>query len=221
MESAGHNQERANAAHTMDAGGLNARNHHQSVTAGETAIALSIQQPWAWLVVNGWKNIENRSWPTKVRGTILICASSRMSPADYFACALFVRGFAPGLVQQIPNPENLERGGIVGQTTILDCVTAHSSEWFCGPYGFVLADSKPLPFRPVKGALRFFRVQDPELVEQFVGWWVRVPNKSTSCRCWWVKVIEQRGKFIRVGRDESAAKRWWTWWTHVDKIQDQ
>lgn len=26
--------------------------------------ALSIRQPWAWLVVQGYKDIENRDWPT-------------------------------------------------------------------------------------------------------------------------------------------------------------
>jgi len=30
--------------------------------------ALSILQPWAWLVVNGHKDIENRTWGTGFRG---------------------------------------------------------------------------------------------------------------------------------------------------------
>lgn len=29
---------------------------------------LSIRQPWAWLIVNGYKDIENRTWPTHFRG---------------------------------------------------------------------------------------------------------------------------------------------------------
>ena len=37
--------------------------------------ALSVRQPWAWLIVNGWKPIENRSRRTNVRGRILIHAS--------------------------------------------------------------------------------------------------------------------------------------------------
>jgi hypothetical protein len=26
---------------------------------------LVVRQPWAWLIVNGFKDIENRSWKTK------------------------------------------------------------------------------------------------------------------------------------------------------------
>ena len=29
--------------------------------------AISIRQPWAWLVVNGHKDVENRTWRTKHR----------------------------------------------------------------------------------------------------------------------------------------------------------
>jgi hypothetical protein len=27
-----------------------------------------IRQPWAWLIVNGFKDIENRSWATGIAG---------------------------------------------------------------------------------------------------------------------------------------------------------
>jgi len=45
--------------------------------------AISIRQPWAWLIVNGYKDIENRSWPTKFRGRVLIHASKGMTRAEY------------------------------------------------------------------------------------------------------------------------------------------
>ena len=32
--------------------------------------ALSIRQPWAWAIINAGKDIENRQWPTKFRGSI-------------------------------------------------------------------------------------------------------------------------------------------------------
>lgn len=34
--------------------------------------ALSVRQPWAWLIVNGYKDIENRDWSTQQRGRIWI-----------------------------------------------------------------------------------------------------------------------------------------------------
>ena len=30
--------------------------------------ALSIQQPWAWLIAHGKKDVENRTWATAFRG---------------------------------------------------------------------------------------------------------------------------------------------------------
>jgi len=36
--------------------------------------ALTIQQPWAWLIVHGRKGIENRSWGTRHRGPLAIHA---------------------------------------------------------------------------------------------------------------------------------------------------
>lgn len=46
-------------------------------------IALSIRQPWAWLILNGWKDIENRDWTTRVRGRILIHAAKGGSRRDF------------------------------------------------------------------------------------------------------------------------------------------
>jgi ASCH domain len=38
---------------------------------------ISIRQPWAGLIVSGLKDVENRTWPTRYRGPILIHASQR------------------------------------------------------------------------------------------------------------------------------------------------
>lgn len=119
-------------------------------------VCLSVRQPWAWLIAHGWKNVENRDWATKVRGPVLIHAAKGMTRTEWFACTLFIRGFAPSLIKLMPAPEELERGGIVGRATILNCVTHHTSEWFQGPYGFVLDDAQPLPFVPCKGRLGFW-----------------------------------------------------------------
>lgn len=123
------------------------------------SLCLSVRQPWAWLIATGWKNIENREWPMRVRGHVLIHASKGMTQSEWFACCLFIRGFSwgPDLMRLLPEPHQLKRGEIIGEATILDCVTAHDSDWFTGPYGFVLADQHPLPFEPCKGALKFFK----------------------------------------------------------------
>lgn len=111
--------------------------------------ALSIQQPWAWLIVNGYKSVENRSWPTKIRGEILIHAGKKIDMEGYH----WVNN---NLSVALPTPEKLETGGIVGKVEIYSCVTECDSPYFFGEYGFLMKNSKPLPFQPCKGMLGFF-----------------------------------------------------------------
>ena len=44
--------------------------------------AISIRQPWAWLVVHGYKDVDNRTWATKHRGPILIHAGKALDPCE-------------------------------------------------------------------------------------------------------------------------------------------
>lgn len=120
--------------------------------------ALSIRQPWAWLIVNGHKDIENRVWPTKFRGPVLIHASKGMT-RDEYAFAL-VHAEEQGVA--LPPFDELERGGIVGRAVITDCVTRSESPWFFGDYGFVMTKAEPLPFELCKGSLGFF-TPDPDI----------------------------------------------------------
>lgn len=118
-------------------------------------IALSIRQPWAWLILNAGKDIENRTWPTKFRGRVLIHAGKGMTLMEYQDAVQFVYEQVNSGIR-IPEFEALPRGGIVGEVEIVDCVTDSCSWWFSGPHGFVLANPKALPFQPCKGALNFF-----------------------------------------------------------------
>lgn len=128
--------------------------------------ALSIMQPWAWLIVNGYKDIENRTWQTHRTGRILIHAGKKIDGEAWQAIA---DGLHP--VTGAPLPDELvekfitaaftneiHRGGIVGEANITGCYTQYPSPWFVGPYGFGLVATNPLPFMPVKGALSFFPV---------------------------------------------------------------
>jgi hypothetical protein len=100
---------------------------------------LSIRQPWAYLIAQGDKDIENRSWPTRYRGPFLVHASSKI---NHEACDKHGIDLA-----------KLQTGGVVGIAEITDCVEDHGSRWFEGPYGFVLRHRKPLPFVLWRGAL--------------------------------------------------------------------
>lgn len=45
--------------------------------------ALSIKQPWAWLIVHGIKDIENRHWRTKFHGRFFVHASKSFDVSGY------------------------------------------------------------------------------------------------------------------------------------------
>jgi hypothetical protein len=118
--------------------------------------ALSLRQPWAWLILNAGKDIENRSWPTRLRGRIWIHASSsRVTRAEYERFLTICR---ERRIKKFPAREDFRTGGIVGSAEIVDCVRASRSYWFSGEYGFVLKNARRARFRPMKGRLGFFGV---------------------------------------------------------------
>lgn len=121
--------------------------------------ALSIRQPWASAIIQLNKDIENRTWGTSYRGPILIHAAKTMTGADQaaFEEVAHVAGVKFRPLQTLP------LGCVIGQAEIVDCVRAHDSPWFFGPYGFVLANVKPLAPRACKGQLGFFDVAYDEL----------------------------------------------------------
>lgn len=117
-------------------------------------LALSIRQPWAWLIVHGFKDVENRTWTTEYRGRFLVHAGKAMTSEEYDEAAAVVARIRPNLI--VPPWRMLERGGIVGEAELTDCVTASVSPWFGGPHGFVVRDAKVTPFVSCPGALKFF-----------------------------------------------------------------
>lgn len=129
---------------------------------------ITIRQPWAWLIVQGFKDIENRNWKTSFRGEILIHAAKGMTISEYEDCI----GLCKVVSKVNPFPHNtrmppyseMKRGGIIGSTTITDCVKESLSPWFFGQYGFTLENSKPLPFVPCKGQLGIFKVKEENIL---------------------------------------------------------
>lgn len=126
--------------------------------------ALSIRQPWAWLIVNGGKDVENRDWPTRYRGLILIHAGKGMTLDEYESADYFASVVAPTI--DVPPRESLERGGVVGIAELADCVERSESPWFCGKYGFVLRNVRPLPFMPWRGELGLFEIPQPAALDR-------------------------------------------------------
>lgn len=141
-----------------------------------TLPVLSIRQPWAWFILHGGKDVENRCWQhaPKYRGRFLIHASSGCTKAEYDEAVNWVherklvdldklvampyvrRDFCP---RRVAMREAIERGGIVGEATLWKVTQGEPPRgWYTGEVGLWLRDVKPLPFYPCKGALGFFRI---------------------------------------------------------------
>lgn len=121
-------------------------------------MAITVKQPWAWMIFAAPKDlprgvtpvdVENRIWPTRHRGQLLITAG-----ADYD------KDGAAWLTERhgVRIPEMLPHGGAVGIVTLADCVQASASMWFRGPWGFVLREPRPIAFETVRGTMGLFIV---------------------------------------------------------------
>uniref|UniRef100_A0A6M3J308 Putative ASCH domain-containing protein n=1 Tax=viral metagenome TaxID=1070528 RepID=A0A6M3J308_9ZZZZ len=129
--------------------------------------ALSIRQPWAWLICKGFKNIENRDWhihlppllnyPAKMKRIYVHASTSK---------AEMTKGTLAWILKCLNNQqaselmlayERLTYGAIIGEVDITGCTEKSDSPWFIGKYGFTLANpvlyERPIP---CKGKLGFF-----------------------------------------------------------------
>ena len=119
--------------------------------------ALSIRQPWAWLIVNGHKSYENRDWALhnpckKYRGPFLVHASKTMTRDEY----AFGVAVAEDYGIPLPAMKDLERGGIIGQAEVVAWHDCPPDIPFAFSDGLELRNARTLPFQPCSGSLGFF-----------------------------------------------------------------
>lgn len=149
-------------------------------------IAISLWEPWASLIRTGAKTWETRSWETKHRGRLLICAAKAGLPKHeilYHLCSWeFQGGLAPlagkpldftGETWEGVNVQHLNFGMAVAIVELLDCKpTGKMTQDEIGtdrPFGnfstgryawkLNLLRNDFTPF-PVKGKQGFFGVDD-------------------------------------------------------------
>ena len=70
---------------------------------------LTIKQPWATLIMQGYKRFEFRSWQTKYRGDLLIHAGKGIDKVAIKRLEKYL-------------PEELPTGKILGKVTLVDCI---------------------------------------------------------------------------------------------------
>lgn len=99
--------------------------------------ALTIKQPWASLIIEGTKRIENRTWKPKdsILGSRIAIHASQATDA---------------LRRYRPSDRELPRGALLGTVVLVKVVTSSPNKYFIGPYGWVLADpvelTTPIPW---------------------------------------------------------------------------
>ena len=126
---------------------------------------LSIRQPWAAAILHGGKDVENRDWSTNFRGSFLIHTgkTSRQQELEDFRYLIKLNNMDVSWSDGMKFNE-LDRGGIIGQAEIYDCVDNSDSPWFMGKFGFKVRKAEVLPFLPCRGRLGFFNVREKDLV---------------------------------------------------------
>jgi hypothetical protein len=117
--------------------------------------AITVKQPWASLIVNGIKDIENRTWLTKFRGRVLIHAAKKEFNFTNELTSEYQREFISNIKKPYVN------GFIIGSVDIVDCVKSKDNKstlWgnmYC--YHWIL--EHPIKFSnpiPAKGRLLFW-----------------------------------------------------------------
>ena len=128
---------------------------------------LSIRQPWASLIAEGYKTMELRTWENDYRGPLAIHASKKF---EKMTCQILKE-----LFPKIPFDKlNYPQGEIIARCELVDIISLRNpvyeelaakhlcplSHFYHVHYGWVLSNIKPLPTPiPCKGQLGLFEVE--------------------------------------------------------------
>jgi hypothetical protein len=143
---------------------------------------LSVMQPWASLILGGFKKYETRSWKTSYRGPLLIHASKRLPL--YNADLVLKEPFLSTLDRMgYKNPKDLPIGMILGRVHLDDCIPTSEllekhmiqeleysfGDYSPGRYGWLVTNPTPLVV-PLEytGKLGLFDVPDDLLDGNFL-----------------------------------------------------
>jgi hypothetical protein len=119
---------------------------------------LTVKNPWAYLIVSGLKDVENRSWKTNYRGKLLIHTSQIPIKFNSFEI------FTPEQIEIIQikniNFNNLINSAIIGEVELIDCIQNSNSIWAeSGQWHWILTNQEIYkePILNVKGSLSIWK----------------------------------------------------------------
>lgn len=107
---------------------------------------LSVRQPWAWAIISGGKDVENRSRSSKFRGRLYVHASKAPAEDVDEMCekAAEEKGVEPARIRARYEREEA-LGKVIGSVEVVDVVTESDSRWFEeNQFGFVLRKPRRL-----------------------------------------------------------------------------
>lgn len=142
----------------------------------KTITVLSVRQPWAWLLCEGLKDIENRNWKTNYRGTLYIHAGKTFDVDALVWLAQTMTTHAAGLKavehfgihfgkserESVITQHQNEFGAIVGRVDLIDCGRLQSV--WAQPevkYHWTVRHGQHIVPIPMRGQLGLFRIQKP------------------------------------------------------------
>ena len=154
---------------------------------------LVVRQPWAWALVVGAKDVENRSWTTDYRGPIVIQASAAKTIVNQVNSS-----------SELPLPPmDFDYGSLIGVVDLLDVVPLseplESNRWAWGPYCWKVGNArrfaKPIP---AKGKLKLYSLASglAERAQAAIVGAEVVHLDSTADT--WIKAIAQFGNDERL-----------------------
>lgn len=126
---------------------------------------ISIKEPFATFIKDGYKKIETRSWKTNYRGELFIHASGKNIAKEFFTNEYVV---------SLTNELNMNYGNIICRGNLVDCV--YMDEDFLklmkknekefnlglyelGRYAWIFEDVEPIYPIPAKGKLNIWNYE--------------------------------------------------------------
>lgn len=159
---------------------------------------LAVQQPWAWTLISGAKDIENRTWSTDYRGPVVILASGTKARVNYLAR---LKGFPKA-------PVDFTYGALIGVVDVIDVVplseALEDNPWAWGPYCWRIGNARKFA-EPIsaKGKLNLFTLS-PDLTVQ-----AQMAMGASTCISWWRPKAASSATILatRKARRSNAARR--------------
>lgn len=125
-------------------------------------LALSMRPAWAWAIIHGGKDVENRRHRTRFRGRFLVHASLALKRSDFERATAALCAVGEGAF--LPREDEFAAGGFIGSVELVEVADTHDSLWHApGCFAWILRNPKPMEFFPYRGRRSWFQVPD-ELV---------------------------------------------------------